>query len=469
MNLVWFRNDLRLDDHPALYHACQHGGAVTAVYCVTPEQWQAHDESPAKLGFRQAALNDLARRLAEKGIALELLKAGSYQQLPEQLGAFCQQRNITNLWFNRDIPWDEQQRDNAVVAYLQSCQIVCHEQAADLIYPSPLNNKQGLPFKVFTPWYRAWLQCVQQLHRFTVPEPTAAAAPRPEPDALQLPGSSDYRADLWPAHEAEALARLHHFLVNGRRAYNSQRDIPSMPGTSTLSPYLASGLLSPRRCLQMIQQSAAAEGWEWQEDAWLRELGWREFYRYLMAAFPRLSRNQPFKAQTRHLQWEVNPHHLQAWQQGHTGFPLVDAGMRQLARTGWMHNRLRMLTASFLCKLLLIDWREGEAFFMQHLLDGDFPSNNGGWQWSASTGCDASPWFRIFNPTRQSERFDPEGHFIRKLVPELASLDSRQIHNPPQKVREALGYPAPVIDYRGARERVLQRFRELNETESNVS
>ncbi|RRJ82745.1 cryptochrome/photolyase family protein [Aestuariirhabdus litorea] len=459
MNLVWIRNDLRLDDHPALYHACQQGGPVRVLYCITPKQWQEHQESAAKLAFRQDALNHLGERLAERGIALDSLEADRFDALPHRIADYCQAQGVTALWFNGEVPVDERLRDQQVTAALRALGIACHEQPADLILPKPVLNQQGNFFKVFTPWYRTWLRGVETLGQCTLPEPPPVAPPLPVPSPLRLPGTGPYRSDLWPASETQALAELHHFLQDRRGRYGEMRDIPSVNGTSRLSPYLASGLLSPRRCLQLIQQHSAVDGGEWREDPWLRELAWREFYRYLMIGFPRLSRNQPFLLATGKLQWEEDETGVLAWQQGQTGFPLVDAGMRQLKQTGWMHNRLRMLTASFLCKLLLVDWRVGERFFMEQLLDGDFPSNNGGWQWSASTGCDASPWFRIFNPTRQSERFDPEGHFIRKLVPELASLDGRQIHNPPAPVRQQLGYPAPIIDYRQSRERALERFR----------
>ncbi|WP_426415383.1 cryptochrome/photolyase family protein [Aestuariirhabdus sp. LZHN29] len=461
MNLVWLRNDLRLDDNPALYHACQQGQPVAVLYCITPTQWRLHHESPIKLGFRQDALNQLGQALAQRGIPLEVIQAARFDDLPGCIVDHCIQRGIRKLWFNEEIPVDERHRDQQVVEALSDAGVRYEMQVSDQILPQPVFNQQGAYFKVFTPWYRAWLKQLPEIGDCTLPEPEAIAPPLPAPAAIALPGSEPYRRDLWPADEQHALSRLTHFVQERRARYSECRDIPSINGTSGLSPYLANGLLSPRRCLQVIRQLATMDGWEWRDDPWLRELGWREFYRYLMIGFPRLSRNQPFKLQTRALQWERNEEGVVAWQQGRTGFPLVDAGMRQLRQTGWMHNRLRMLTASFLCKLLLVDWRIGEAFFMEQLLDGDFASNNGGWQWSASTGCDASPWFRIFNPTRQSERFDPEGQFIRTLIPELATVENRLIHNPPPALREQLGYPQPVIDYRQARERVLERFRVL--------
>lgn len=465
MNLVWLRNDLRLDDNPALFHACEQASQsnVCVIYCETPTQWRDHHEATAKLGLRSSVLTDLQHRLATLGIELSVLKTDTFEQCTNIIDQYCRDNSITDVWFNTEVAVDEQRRDQQVQLSLKANAIRVHRCEADfLVPPETMKTLQGGYYKVFTPWYRKWLQQLTD-HTTPLPEPSQQGPALPLPSQpIKLEGSGDYRDDLWPGNERAAHARLQTFCEERMHHYLDQRDIPSLNGTSTLSPYLASGMISPHRCLQVIQQTKSLNGQSWREDPWLRELAWREFYRYLMLSFPQLSKDQPFKAHTQFLQWEHNPELVSAWQQGQTGYPIIDAAMRQLLRTGWMHNRLRMLTASFFTKLMLEHWREGEAYFMQQLLDGDFASNNGGWQWSASTGCDASPWFRVFNPTRQSEKFDPQGAFIRKMVPELAEVDAKAIHNPPLELRKRLNYPAPIIDYAKARERVLERFKNLN-------
>lgn len=463
MNLVWLRTDLRLFDNPALYLASQTEQDTRVIYCATPQQWQEHHEAPAKLGLRSHLLNDIQKRLHQLGIPFEVIQAERFSDLPELIFKYCQQHQVSDLWFNREIPHNEQLRDQQIVQRLQSADIACHPCENEFIVPQEqLRTQQGGVYKVFTPWYRLWLNRLSQHSIGLFPEPEAQGAPITSPaPPIKLPGSETYRDDLWPGTESAAFECLQKFCLERLHYYIERRDFPGIHGTSILSPYLASGAISPRHCVQLIQETHAHYGNDWLEDPWLRELAWREFYRYLMLNFPSLSRDQPFKPETRFLLWESDTEMFEAWKHGKTGFPIVDAAMRQLHQTGWMHNRLRMITASFFTKLLLEDWHIGENYFMSQLIDGDFPSNNGGWQWSASTGCDASPWFRVFNPTRQSEKFDTDGAFIRKFIPELGDLDSKSIHNPSDKLRERLGYPLPIIDYKDARARVLTRFENL--------
>ncbi len=471
MNAVWLRNDLRLDDNPALYFAIEDAKKKTipvcVIYCVTPSQWQQHNEAGAKIGFKSSVLTDLQNRLKRLDIALHLITAPQFDDCANAIVEFANTHHINSLWFNSEIPLDEQKRDASVKAALSSQGIETRSFQGDfLVAPDLLRTKQGGIYKVFTPWYKAWLQQLddqqQPLPTPTIDKPLNSVTDLNE---ITLPGAEPFRDDLWPANEQTAFERATVFCDEKIHRYLESRDIPSVNGTSTLSPYFASGVISARRCLKIIQDSYLAHGTtaSWRSDPWLREIAWREFYRYLMLNFPDLSRNKPFKPHTELLQWESNPDLVEAWKQGNTGFPIIDAAMRQLNQTGWMHNRLRMLSASFFTKLMLEHWSKGETHFMRLLLDGDFASNNGGWQWSASTGCDASPWFRVFNPTRQSEKFDAEGRFIRKFIPELVDLDNKSIHNPSPQQREQWGYPAPIIDYASARERVLERFRALNE------
>ncbi|MHC4092761.1 MAG: cryptochrome/photolyase family protein, partial [Planctomycetota bacterium] len=263
-----------------------------------------------------------------------------------------------------------------------------------------------------------------------------------------------------------ARRRLRTFVSQRIEHYDEARDFPAKNGTSALSPYLAAGILSPRQCL-----SAALEANSGRLDSgnkgvttWISELIWREFYRHVLIGLPRVCMNRPFRSGTDRLPWRCDEGQFHAWCEGRTGVPIVDAGMRQLAQTGWMHNRLRMIAAMFLTKDLFIHWRWGERCFMRHLVDGDFANNNGGWQWSASTGTDAAPYFRIFNPIIQSRRFDGNGDFIRRFVPELRGVPVAAVHEPHSGSCQSPDYPKPIVDRNTVRERVTKAFRQLPRT-----
>jgi deoxyribodipyrimidine photo-lyase len=262
-----------------------------------------------------------------------------------------------------------------------------------------------------------------------------------------------------------AARRLAAFLGEPVKDYARLRDLPAVDGTSRLSPYLRFGAVSIRTCLEQARELVRAEP-EARAGArkWIDELVWREFYAAIVAAHPRVLRGA-FRPAFDVLQWDDDPRAFAAWQQGRTGYPIVDAGMRQLLATGWMHNRVRMIVASFLVKDLLVDWRQGERHFMERLVDGDPASNNGGWQWSAGTGTDAQPFFRIFNPTAQGERFDPDGDYVRRWVPELRGLAGRAAHRPWDAARALPGYPAPIVDHAARRALALERFRAIRRRE----
>ena len=460
MNLVWLRNDLRLDDNPALANACQQGHQVQVIYTACAQQWEEHHEAGVKISFWQQALIDCQLKLSQLGIPLIIIRCSTFQSLPEQLIKHCQRYKVTDIHFNDEYAVNEMKRDESVVRELSNVNIRCHRYQADLLVTDPLFNQQGLPYRVFTPWYRSWIKKLSGIALTPLGRPQPVDQPLSgKLGSIAIRKDANFREDLFPATEQEASNRLQKFMTQRLAHYQEQRDIPSLNATSTLSPYLSSGLISARRCVYEVQQFSLLHELDWRADPWIRQLGWREFYRYLMIHFPRLSMNRAFLVKTESITWESNEAHTLAWQQGMTGFPIIDAGMRQMARTGWMHNRLRMLCASFYTKLMLSDWREGERFFMRSLIDGDFASNNGGWQWCASTGCDASPWFRIFNPTTQSQKFDTDGSFIRKMVPELKDLDNRSIHAPTPDLRSKYDYPEPILDYSVSRQRALDRFK----------
>ena len=272
----------------------------------------------------------------------------------------------------------------------------------------------------------------------------------------------EHAAQLWPAEDRTALDLLDDFIEDKMAHYKTDRDLPAVDGTSRLSPYLNIGVISVRQCMQAIFKDGYFQIEDLGQQTWLDELLWREFYLQTLFDFPRVSKHQPFKKNTNRIQWRNAPEDLAAWQQGQTGIPIVDAGMRQMLATGWMHNRVRMITAMFLCKNLLIDWRLGESWFMQHLIDGDLAANNGGWQWCASTGMDAVPYFRIFNPVSQSLKFDPNGDYIREWVPELAHLDAKSIHEPYARNPDLqLDYPKPIVDLKASRVRAIEAFKQI--------
>ena len=265
----------------------------------------------------------------------------------------------------------------------------------------------------------------------------------------------------WPAGENEAIKRLHQFLDKKVLDYSKNRNDPILDGTSRISPYLALGIISPKRC---ILEALKINNFEFTSGnigitKWIDEIVWREFYKNIMHSFPKVSKGQPFQDYSNKIKWRHNEEEFNAWKQGKTGFPIVDAAMRQLHQEGWMHNRLRMIVAMFFTKNMLHDWRLGETYFMQNLIDGDFASNNGGWQWSSSTGTDAAPYFRIFNPITQSTNFDKEGSFIKKYVPELKDLDKSVIHNPPKEHRKYCNYSEPILDLKESRLRAIEAFK----------
>jgi deoxyribodipyrimidine photo-lyase len=461
-NLVWLRNDLRLEDNPALHYASI-TGKVRVVYILTFKQWKIHNVSEASIAFRLARVKELAVECGDLGIEFEILQVDLFSQVSELLKVYCQDHNIDSLWYNKETPFDENKRDQEVKQTLESISVKTHDKPYDLIVSQPVYNLAGNAFKVFTAYYKKWLIMLQNQNNKVLDSPSSQGQKIINNTKIIDNTHSEFRIDLWPVDSEEINKRFNRFTKKKIFDYESLRDFPSSPATSLLSPYLALGMIGPRQCLEKIRLSYENSGdhgnEQWLSDPWLRELTWRDYYRQLMIHFPHVSKNKDFKSNTQNIPWMDEGEEYKAWCKGQTGFPLIDAAMRQLNQTGWMHNRLRMLAASFLTKLLFIDWRTGEKYFMQTLIDAEHSANNGGWQWSASTGCDSAPYFRVFNPTRQSEKFDKTGDFIRKFVPELASLDNKSIHNPSDQQRLNNNYPGPVVDYKFARIRAIELFK----------
>lgn len=462
--LCWFRTDLRIRDNPALANALA-SGPTCAVYIATPSQWLAHDDAPIKLDFWRRNLAELDNSLRKLDVELLYFQVADYQAIPQLLKQLFRQLGIAQLHYNREYPLNERRRDDLVdEACAQQGVKVSSDNDQLLASPDSVLNQAALPFKVFTPFARKTLHVIQ--NSFTLYEEpatpvgntstfrsTALLAQQCELADISWPQPCQQWEQAWPAGEATARARLEIFAQQRISAYKEERDIPSLDATSQLSPYLNSGVISVADCWRIAQKYSDDLGVE----TWKNELLWREFYRHTVHHFPHVCMHKTYRENANHIPWRHDRSKFEKWCQGQTGYPLVDAGMRQLLSSGWMHNRLRMVTAMFLSKHLLIDWRWGERWFMQNLIDGDFASNNGGWQWSASTGVDAAPYFRIFSPTRQSHRFDAKGHYIRHYVPELAALPNKRIHDPADSCPQE--YPAPLVDHGFARERALNAFR----------
>lgn len=455
MQLIWFRNDLRLEDNPALTAACSHAEPVTAVVCLTPAQWAAHHQSPARIAYWQARLNWLETELAARHIQLVKLSLQHFSDCPRALLELARTLKAKALHYNHEYPLHEQRRDQVVCQMLNAAGIATRGYHGDLILPpGSVQTLQGTPFKVFTPFSRAWRRLLLQTNPAPLPAPGAQIPAPPGQEAVPHHPADGDRGH-WPVSQQGILIQLRQFLEEREEDYAQARDFPALNGTSGLSPALSIGALSAQQCLAALQQKYSDD--RWLESSWLNELIWREFYRHLLDAFPGLSRLEPFRPEVEaRITWLNRESDLEAWKVGETGYPIVDAAMKQLLATGWMHNRLRMVSASFLTRLLRVDWRQGEAFFMSKLIDGDFASNLGGWSWCASVGADAAPYFRIFNPQRQSERFDPQGEFIAHWLPELAALPPRERHQP--GAGQHLGRPAPIVDYKRARQSALDDY-----------
>ena len=471
--LVWFRNDLRVQDNQNLVAACEHaqreGHSVRALFIATPIQWQQHDVAPIQLDFVERQLNQLAVSLAALGIPLDVHHVDGFQQIPEFIAGYNEYWQIDCVFASCEPEFNEQQRDIAVAekVNLQLFQQHC------LIAPLAVLNLSGEMYKVFTPFAKKWREIAGRGPIYTVDAPKAIAEPLivSEPITLQCDKES---SDAWPVGEEAALAKLRQFAENKMADYQADRDFPAIDGTSQISAYLVIGAISARQCVVTLlsHYPDALSHDQSPGRCWLNEIIWREFYRHLLVAFPRLSKAQNFNRLADNIAWRNNELEFKAWCDGNTGYPLVDAAMRQLNQTGWMHNRLRMVVASFLTKHLLIDWRWGERYFRQKLIDGDLAANNGGWQWSAGTGCDAQPYFRVFNPISQCEKFDPTGRFIRNYLPELEAVDLKLIHKlkiPNQaEIFSNKSYIYPIVEHKFARERALKELAAMKRGVSQV-
>ena len=470
VTIVWFRRDLRLDDNPALAAAAARG-PVVPVFIWAPDEEAPWAPGAASRWWLHHSLVACGAALERAGAPLVIRRGPSL----DALRALAAEHGATHVVWNRLYEPAAVARDTGIKQALAKDGLEVESFNGGLLFePAHVATKEGRPYQVFTPFWRALVARDEPAEPQAAPRRLAAAAPRRARGSASLPID---RLDLlpridwattmestWRPGEAPAAKRLAAFLANGLSAYGTDRDRPDRDGTSALSPHLHFGELSPRRVWHAVRAAAGgrpAARLTGGAEVFLREIGWREFAAHLLFHFPHTT-DAPLRADYARFPWQDDPVGLRAWQRGRTGFPVVDAGMRQLWATGWMHNRVRMIVASFLVKDLRISWLEGARWFWDTLVDADLAANTLGWQWAAGCGADAAPYFRIFNPTSQGERFDPDGGYVRRWVPELSRLSADDIHEPAAAgVRLGETYPEPIVDHAEARRLALEALKEV--------
>ena len=439
-SLIWFRQDLRLSDNPALAAALERGSPVIPVYVWAPEEEGAWSPGAASKWWLHHSLADLSAALGRRGSRLIIRRGPTV----EALTTLVMETGAAAVLWNRRYEPAAVACDSSLKSKLPARGLLAESFNASLLHePWTIYNHSGEPFQVFTPFWRASLAK-------PVPSPAADA-----PKQMPAPGSWPHSLDLadlrlqpsvdwaegfrevWQPGESGARRQLKRFLDDALAGYPADRDRPSLPGTSRLSPHLHFGEIGPGQVWRAVQKRT--QGRVAACEAFLRQLVWREFAYHLLYHYPDTC-FKPLRPQFGAFPWRDDPGLLKAWKRGRTGYPLVDAGMRELWRTGWMHNRVRMVAASFLVKHLLISWQEGAAWFWDTLVDADLANNTLGWQWVAGCGADAAPYFRIFNPALQAAKFDPQDDYVRRWIPEL---------------KTGAGYPSPVVDHGQARDRAL--------------
>jgi deoxyribodipyrimidine photo-lyase len=476
--IVWFRQDLRLDDNPALLAACDSGRPVVSLFIWSPEEEGRCAPGAASRWWLHHSVRSLDEGLRRRGSEL-IVRIGPALEV---LCAVVRETGAKSVLWNRRYEPEPVERDRQVESELRDGGLEARSFNSALLFePWAVATKAGDPYRVFTPYWRACLGLDEPAAPCSAPKRLAAPKMWPESlelERLQLLPTIDWASGMrtaWTPGEAGANERLRTLLSTVLTGYTEGRDRPALLGTSRLSPHLHWGEISPRRIWHAVRDAAAQAALERRPAAakagegFLRELGWREFAYHLLYHFPRTAES-PLRPDFGRFPWRDDQERLRAWQQGRTGYPLVDAGMRELWSTGWMHNRVRMVAASFLLKDLLISWQSGAAWFWDTLVDADLANNTLGWQWSAGCGADAAPYFRIFNPVRQGMKFDPAGEYVRRWIPELAKLPDRWVHEPwsaPDDVLRQAGvklgenYPHPIVDHGEARTEALAAFESI--------
>jgi deoxyribodipyrimidine photo-lyase len=456
--LHWFRDDLRLRDNTALDALAARAEQWLPVFVLDPRLLRR--AGAPRLRFLLDCLGRLGRDLEKRGLTLVVREGRPEHVLPRLL----HDTGARLLSFNEGTTPFARRRDAAVRRAVERGGgeiVTCRDRVVFGV--DEVRSASGGAYSIYTPYRKAWWRRWSEeprlpLRRRRLPPPIPGFPAEQVPDPREF-GLDSADTTLPTGGEQAAWRRLRRFLDGTARRYHEDRDRPDLDGTSRLSPYLRFGAISVRECFDRAAEAAFAEPALRRGVAkWLDELVWREFYAAILEEHPRVL-HESYRRDYDQLVWNDDAEGFEAWCEGRTGYPIVDAGMRQLRATGWMHNRVRMISASFLTKDLLIDWREGERFFFEHLVDGDPASNNGGWQWAASTGTDAQPYFRIFNPVSQGRRWDPEGRYVRRWVPELRGVPDAHVHAPWKADRPPADYPPPLVDHAERRTIALERFR----------
>ncbi|EXF82774.1 DNA photolyase [Colletotrichum fioriniae PJ7] len=483
----WFKMDLRTTDNRSLSLASakakEAGVPLIAMFIVSPQDYEAHLTAPIRVDFMLRTLHVLREDLAKLDIPLYVETVEKRKRIPERIAELMDQWEASHLFANMEYEVDELRREGKMVRMFADKGLsyeVLHDTC--VVPPGLLTSGAGKQYAVYSPWFRAWVRHVHEnldlLELYDPPakNPSSAREKYSKLFETEIPEEIvDRKLDddqkkrfraFFPAGEHEARSRLEKFCEEKVGQYHNKRNIPHDAGTSNLSVHLASGTISSRACVRYARDrnktkklDAGNEGIR----VWISEVAWRDFYKHVLVNWPYVCMNKPFKPEYANIEWSYDMDEFKAWKEGRTGFPIVDAAMRQMTHMGWMHNRCRMIVACFLAKDLLIDWRMGERVFMETLIDGDFASNNGGWGFSASVGVDPQPYFRIFNPLLQSEKFDADGDYIRKWVPELKGIKGKAIHAPYDRGAGAqakkAGYPEPMVEHKGCRERALSAYK----------
>ncbi|KAI0353585.1 hypothetical protein OH77DRAFT_1407066 [Trametes cingulata] len=517
--VYWMRmEDMRIRDNRALALASAQAQKdhvpVLALFVLSPQDYIAHDRSARRIDFTLRNLQCIKSELAKLDIPLCVVSHTPRTDIPRFVHDLLLGWNASHIFGNIEYEVDELRRDIALCKIAKkhgkiACTFV-HDKC--IVPPGDVRTKDGRGYTVYSPFLRVWAPLLEKASSHHLDEAPLPQANDPsihqhpvfgklfkvevphEVEGFSLDAEERERiSTVWHAGEDAAHEMLYRFLNTAARAsqfgavdpladgakpvdptkqsrlgkYKDARDRMDADTTSRLSPYLATGVISARACVREALKASGKKKLDVSRDTgvgrWIQELAWRDFYTHIVALFPRVSMGRPFQEKYAGVRWETNPAHLQAWKDGRTGVPIVDAAMRQARTMGWMHNRARMIAAMYLVKDLMIDWRLGEKYFMETLIDGDLASNNGGWQWSASTGVDPAPYFRIFNPYTQSQKADPGGEYIRFFVPELAKVRGDELHKPPPGLADKLGYPRPLVNHDEARKRAIHRYKNIGE------
>ncbi|RSK26896.1 deoxyribodipyrimidine photo-lyase [Bacillus sp. HMF5848] len=464
--IIWLRRDFRLQDNSAIYYALEwakkHNGYVSFVFHLNPDFYE--NKTNQNEYFFKALLH-FSNRLSNLGIDLYVVY-GSYQTVFTRLFEWAP--DINCIFYNKDELPNARKRDLWVNEFCSSKGCEVHEfDDYHLHGANEVTKHDGTMYKVFTPYFKSW-SMLQKPRPRIINENELVFYSKDIPSAINdkhLLTNYPYRKEWVNIGEENALAQLHLFINNRIEAYGKNRNFPSVEGTSKLSSFLITGAIAVRTIYSELENLTQYNKESVQ--TFIQELAWRDFYHMIHVSNP-LCQSVEINEQYRHIAWSTDEHVLKIWSTGQTGYPIVDAGMRQLNNEGWMHNRLRMITASFLTKDLLVDWRLGESYFNKVLIDYEAASNIGGWQWAASVGTDAVPYFRIFNPVTQSKKFDQDGKYIRKYIPELKDVPDKYIHEPWKmsvEIQKLSGciigqdYPAPIVDHAVQRLKAIQLFK----------